>query len=207
MKTFTKIKLLALFSLALPSNAQTQKGSLHIGVKTGLAINKAHELLPANQTYQLGPTLSYFLWNNFAVEGGVFYHRLNGERDDRTYASTANGLGYHVGFKQYFAITPKFQFLAAGQFSHIKIKKFKTVMEQPFVNAVEPKTERHLDLNAGLAFFPTPKINIEFCTLVIGNSSYSFDYIDSDTVDKTGDDFFVNGFNYFRPTLAFTYVF
>lgn len=224
-KIFISIILL---TSALNIKAQTEKGKILLGGKISFGhttsnykdnlqfpeLEKPTELPYSKSTgnsFSLGPSVGFFLQNNFAVGlsityqhgtnklSGSFLNANNGQLSSASFASDSKYNSYYLSpyARYYINIAEKFKFF--GQFSVPMMwsdaKESFSFSEIKANNKIENRSIG-ASLQPGFAYFPSKKLSIEL-------SFNGLEYYHSNFKNKiTGDKFSSNSIGFTGDTTA-----
>ena len=202
------IVMLCLFTTA-SLKAQTESGNIFVGADLGFSNTKT-EALNGNATFlylrtssiNLRPQFGYFIADNFALGTSVDFQSTREEDIDGN-LTLSNQTQLLPFARYYFPMTEQFSIYGQGSigvgFSKSEIiVNDATILEQDgFILSV--------GLSAGLAFFPTEKINVNLGFRVLNFESTNVTSPDNNA--KT----IINDFNFgvdtFSPFLSLNYFF
>jgi hypothetical protein len=191
------LTLTAAVALTFAANAQTEKGKLFLGGSVGYDYSKINGTEHSAQSFNVTPSVGYFINDNFAIGTGIGY----------TYAQDYNNQGDKLK-SQAFTASP-----FARAYKGNESFKFFGQLSVPMAwgnNKVEDtKTSTFssygVQLSPGIAFFPHKNVGIELSVrgLYYGN--------DRTKLEATGEKTIRNSFglasNFFAPQLGVQFYF
>ncbi|MGY0040921.1 outer membrane beta-barrel protein [Pedobacter sp. NJ-S-72] len=160
------LSLIAVSALAFTTQAQTEKGKFMLGGNVEFDSNKANGASKANTTFNIVPSVGYFVTDNLAIGTGV------GFQTSKNHVDVAGTVAGFTTKKQAFVVAP-FARYYKGITEQFKFFSDKSV-PMAFGNnklgdndgnnyaKVSKSTEIGVALSPGFAFFPSKKFGIEF---------------------------------------------
>ncbi|WP_129714992.1 outer membrane beta-barrel protein [Pedobacter sp. SYP-B3415] len=189
------LSLVAVAGLAYGANAQTEQGKIILGGNVGFNSTKAEGAPKSNVSFQVVPSVGYFIDNNFAIGTGVgyTYSKEIAETEDQAFVVAP--------FARYYTdLSGQFKFF--GQLSvPMAFGSSKDVNAAGDVGAkLGTTTNIGVALSPGFAFFPTSRVGIEFSVRGLSWENEKLK-AEGSGAEFTTNSFDVNG-NFFAPRLG-----
>jgi hypothetical protein len=197
------LSLLAVSALAFTTQAQTEKGKIMLGGNLAFDSQKSDAAnAKANTSFEIVPSVGYFVSDNVAVGTGVGYSYDKNLSVARTSAFVVSPFG-----RYYTNISDSFKFF--GQLSvPMAFGNSKAVDAEGNVgNKIGSTTQIGVALAPGFAFFPSKKIGIEFALNGLSYTNYKVEDADGNKIQGRGFDNVSFGTNFFAPKLGVQFYF
>jgi hypothetical protein len=200
------LSLIAVSALAFTTQAQTEKGKFMLGGNVEFNSNKVDGANKANTTFDIVPSVGYFVTDNFAIGTGVGFETSKIHTSTTVAGNTIGATRKDQAFvvapfaRYYKGITEQFKFF--GQLS-VPMSFGNTKVGDVDGNnyaKVSKYTNVGVALSPGFAFFPSKKFGIEFS---VEGISYNDNKLKDNNGDKIGGNKEFNvGANFFAPRLG-----
>jgi len=186
------LSLVAVAGLVYGANAQTEKGKVILGGSVGFNSTKVEGAAKSDVSFNIIPSVGYFVSNNFAIGTGVGY----------TYNKQVSGLIQNEAFvvapfgRYYVGLSDQFKFF--GQLSvPMAFGSNKVVAANGDTGAkVASTTSIGVNVAPGFAFFPTKRIGIEVSVNGLGYQNFQAKN------EATGNKIITNSFGLEADTFA-----
>ncbi|PST83484.1 hypothetical protein C7T94_13060 [Pedobacter yulinensis] len=189
------LSLVAVAGLTYGASAQTEQGKVILGGNVSFNSTKAEGAPKSDVSFQVVPSIGYFVDNNIAIGTGVgySYSKQIGDTEDQAFVVAP--------FARYYTdLSGQFKFF--GQLS--VPMAFGSAKDVDAAGEVGPKlgttTNIGVALSPGFAFFPTKSVGIEFS---VQGLSWENEQLKAEGsgAKSTTNSFSVNG-NFFAPKLG-----
>ncbi|WP_243732235.1 porin family protein [Pedobacter duraquae] len=197
------LSMIAVAAIAFSTQAQTEKGKIMLGGNLAFDTQKSDAAgSKANTSFEVVPSVGYFVGNNIAVGTGVGYSY------DKNVGTFRNQAFVVSPFGRYYAnISESFKFF--GQLSvPMEFGSSKVVDAAGNVGAkIGSSTQIGVAVSPGFAFFPTKKIGIEFALNGLSYTNYKVDDNNGNKINGAGYNNVSFGTNFFSPKLGVQFYF
>jgi len=151
------LSVVAVAGLVYGANAQTEKGKVILGGSVGFNTTKVDGAAKSDVSFNVIPSVGYFVDNNFAIGTGVGYNY-----DKKVSANRLNEAFVVAPFGRYYVgLSDQFKFF--GQLSVPMAFGNNKVVDNNGDTGAKVGTTTSIGVNVapGFAFFPTKRIGIE----------------------------------------------
>lgn len=197
------LSLLAVSAIAFTTQAQTEKGNFVVGGTVQYQSEKVDGANKADKTFQIVPSVGYFVANNIAVGTGIGYQYAKEYNTASTLQSSAFVINPFA--RAYKGVNDQFKFF--GQLS-VPMSFGNTKagdVNGDNMTKVGKNNNIGVALSPGFAFFPSKKFGIEFAVKGI---SYNDNKLENANGDKIGGDKNFNiGADFFAPNIGVQFYF
>ncbi len=197
------LSILVVSALAFTTQAQTEKGKIMLGGNLAFESQKSDaDNAKANTSFEIVPSVGYFVADNIAVGTGVGYSYDKNIGTDRTSAIVVSPFG-----RYYANLSDSFKFY--GQLSvPMEFGNSKAVDATGNVgNKIGSTRQIGVALSPGFAFFPSKKLGIELGLNGLSYTNYKVEDANENTVKGRGYDNVSFGTNFFAPKLGIRFHF
>jgi len=206
-----KLLLLAVVTvMGLTASAQTEKGSFVLGGSIGYYKDKYTPDNNKLSSFNIAPSAGYFVADNIAVGLGLGYWQAKYDQN----AGTINGGALRATMKEelfsirpfvryYKSVSDQFKFFGNLQVP-LSFGNIKSSANYPGTNTRKTNAVG-ASFSPGFAYFPTPKLGIEFSVEGITYNDTSYDY-ESNTSNGHTKQFRI-GANLMSPLIGVQYYF
>lgn len=198
------LSLVAVSAFAFSTQAQTEKGKIIVGGNVAFDTNKSDASgSKSNTSFNIVPSVGYFVSDNFAVGTGVGYSYSKNTPVIANTTGIQNQAFVVSPFGRYYAnLSESFKFF--GQLSvPMEFGKDKAVDTEGKAGAkTATTTEIGVALSPGFAFYPTKKIGIEFALNGLSYNTLRKEGPDGEKLKGQGYDEFSFGANFFSPKIG-----
>jgi hypothetical protein len=195
------LSVVAVAGLAFGANAQTEKGKVVLGGSVGFNTTKVEGAAKSNVSFNVIPSVGYFVGNNVSVGLGIGY-----DYDKANSASRLNQAFVLAPNARYYVnLSEQFKFF--GQLSvPMQFGNTKALDANGDTGAkLTTTTSIGVNVAPGFAFFPTKRIGIEVSVNGLGYNNYE------SKNEATGAKYTTNSFgleaNTFAPKLGVNFFF
>ncbi|MCD0489431.1 porin family protein [Pedobacter sp. MC2016-14] len=197
------LSLLAVSAIAFTTQAQTEKGNFVVGGTVQYQSEKVDGANKADKTFQIVPSVGYFVANNIAVGTGIGYQYA---KDYTTVASVQTSAFVVSPFaRAYKGVSDQFKFF--GQLSVPMSFGNNKVGDVNGDNMTKTGKNNTIGiaLSPGFAFFPTKSFGIEFAVQGISYNDNKLENANGDKISGSKD--FNIGADFFAPKIGVQFYF
>lgn len=190
------LTLTAVTAMTFAANAQTEKGTHIVGGQIGFETSKVKDTDNKNNSFSIAPQYGYFVSDNFALGLGLGYSWDKAELGDK---ETTHDSFTLTPYGRYYAGNSNVKFF--GQLSVPMAWGNEKIDGDKFANTANYGVE----LAPGVAYFPAPRVGIEFKVRGLYFESNSRE-LEADNAKVTSNSFGLDA-NSLAPTVGIQFHF